>query len=173
MIRQALAAEAPRLRTIEAAAGEMFRDVDMAAVAEGELPTVPALRGFIAEGRVWVLTPQGESPMAYLLTDVVDGCVHIEQVSVHPSRARQGLGRALIDHIGATAYLQGIPAITLTTFTEVPWNAPYYRRLGFIELHPADITPGLHAVRAHERELGLDAWPRICMRRETTSWHGV
>ncbi len=46
---------------------------------------------------------------------------------------------------------------------DVPWNAPYYRRPGFVELTPEDITPGLAAIRRKEAELGLDSWPRICM----------
>jgi hypothetical protein len=48
----------------------------------------------------------------------------------------------------------------------VPWNGPYYRRLGFREVPPAEETPGLRRVRAHEAAIGLDRWPRLCMRRD-------
>ncbi len=37
----------------------------------------------------------------------------------------------------------GLPALTLTTFAEVPWNAPYYEPCGFRRLAEAEITPGL------------------------------
>jgi hypothetical protein len=61
---------------------------------------------------------------------------------------------------------EGMPALTLTTFTEVPWNAPYYRRCGFRCLEEAELTPGLRELRDHEAALGLDRWPRVCMRRD-------
>lgn len=59
-----------------------------------------------------------------------------------------------------------MPALTLTAYTEVPWNGPYYERLGFRYLAAEEETPGLRAIRRHERAHGLDAWPRACMRRD-------
>ncbi|MGC3003056.1 GNAT family N-acetyltransferase, partial [Streptomyces sp. G35A] len=55
-------------------------------------------------------------------------------------------------------------ADVLTTFAEVPWNAPYYARLGFRPLTGPDLTPGLRRIRAEELGHGLDRWPRVCMR---------
>jgi hypothetical protein len=60
----------------------------------------------------------------------------------------------------------GIRALTLTTSSEVPWNAPYYERCGFRRLDEAELTPGLRAIRRREAERGLDRWPRVCMRRD-------
>jgi GNAT superfamily N-acetyltransferase len=94
--------------------------------------------------------------------------VHVEQVSVHPDHARRGIGAALIEHVAGWAGERGSAALTLTTFADVPWNGPYYERLGFRVLAGADLTPGLRAVRAQEAAHGLDEWPRIAMRRELT-----
>jgi GNAT superfamily N-acetyltransferase len=99
-----------------------------------------------------------------VLVDEIDGYAHIEQVSVHPGHSRQGIGRMLIDHVGTWATSRGLAGLTLTTFTEVPWNAPYYARLGFRVV--TDLSPGLRALRAHEAAIGLDAWPRVVMRRD-------
>ena len=79
--------------------------------------------------------------------------------------ARRGIGRALVEHAAGRAAAEGLAALTLTTFADVPWNAPYYARLGFRVLAEDDLTPGLRAVRAAERERGLDRWPRVAMRR--------
>jgi hypothetical protein len=57
---------------------------------------------------------------------------------------------------------RGSPPLILTTYAEVPWNAPYYRRLGFSD---NQIGPALRAMRDHEKTLGLDAWPRVAMSR--------
>jgi GNAT superfamily N-acetyltransferase len=97
---------------------------------------------------------------------VVDGCLYVEQVSVDPGRARRGLGRALLDHAAEQAVAAGIPAVTLTTFADVPWNAPYYLRCGFRVLDDGEVTEGLRAIRQREAALGLDQWPRVCMRRD-------
>jgi predicted N-acetyltransferase YhbS len=88
---------------------------------------------------------------------------------VHPNHALQGIGRALIEHAMTWAQSQSLAAITLTTFVEVPWNGPYYERLGFTYLAGRDETPGLRAIREAERVSGLDAWPRACMRRHVDS----
>jgi Acetyltransferase (GNAT) family. len=96
----------------------------------------------------------------------VDGAAHVEQVTVHPDAARRGLGRALIEELAADATARGVPALTLTTFTDVPWNAPYYARLGFRVLADTELTDGLRAIRRAEADHGLDRWPRVCMRRD-------
>ncbi|BDM71410.1 GCN5 family N-acetyltransferase [Streptomyces nigrescens] len=164
-------AELPLLRALERAAGEPFRrHLDMAPVADDEPPSPAELTRYQQAGRA-LAAYEGDAraasvrgrPIGYLLWEPVDGCTHIEQVSVHPDHSRQGIGRALIDRAERDG---GSAPLTLTTFAEVPWNAPYYARLGFRVLTEAELTPGLRAIRAREAELGLDRWPRVCMRRE-------
>ncbi|NAZ83575.1 GNAT family N-acetyltransferase, partial [Kineococcus sp. R8] len=101
----------------------------------------------------------------YLLLDVVDGAGHVEQVSVHPAHGRRGLGRALLASAATWALGHGLGALTLTTYADVPWNAPLYSRLGFRILRPHEQGPQLRALRRHEADSGLDAWPRVAMRR--------
>jgi ribosomal protein S18 acetylase RimI-like enzyme len=145
----------------------------MGAVADDEPPSLDVLATYQRGGRVWVATDTdtdtdtgaGDRAVAYLLVDVVDGAAHIEQVSVDPAYAHRGLGRRLIDTAAEWAARQGLDALTLTTFTDVPWNAPYYARLGFAVVPDAEAGPGLLAVRRYERAIGLDAWPRQGMRR--------
>jgi GNAT superfamily N-acetyltransferase len=152
------------LREIEAEAGEAFAHFGMPEVAAYEALPVADLRVYADAGRAWVAVDDDDRPIAYLIAEPVDGCLHIDQVSVRPSHARRGVGRSLIEYAAdrATDY----PALTLTTFTEVPWNGPYYVRRGFRYLADAEITPGLEKIRAHEAGLGLDRWPRACMRRD-------
>jgi len=47
----------------------------------------------------------------------------------------------------------------------VPWNSPYYARLGFHEIEEPAIGPGLGELRRKETDRGLDRWPRVAMRR--------
>lgn len=165
MIRLARSDELPALREVERAAGASFRDLGMDAVADDEPPSVDELAVFQQDGRAWVATDDTDHPVGYILVDVVDGASHVEQVSVHPSHARQGLGRALLETAALWAEQQGLDAVTLTTFSDVPWNAPYYQRLGFRALTEAEMSGGLRRIREQEAARGLDAWPRVSMRR--------
>ena len=154
------------LRDIERAAGLCFRDVGMPEIAEDEPLSVEALAGYRQAGHAWVAVDLADRPVAYLVADEVDGNLHIEQVSVHPGYARRGVGRALLDHAADHAVAAAAPALTLTTFAEVPWNALYYLRCGFRVLDQNQWTPGLHVIRQREAAHGLDRWPRVCMRRD-------
>ncbi|MGH9060644.1 MAG: GNAT family N-acetyltransferase, partial [Acidimicrobiales bacterium] len=90
---------------------------------------------------------------------------HIEQVSVDPAHAGSGLGRDLIDHASAWAGAHGFAELTLTTFTDVVWNGPYYERLGFRRIPEDRLGPGLAEIRRRESAAGLDRWPRAAMVR--------
>ena len=65
-----------------------------------------------------------------------------------------------------------MPAVTLTTFRDVPFNGPWYRRYGFRDLAEAELTPDLRAIREEEGEAGLDNDARACMRLELGSAGG-
>jgi GNAT superfamily N-acetyltransferase len=162
-IRPAQPDELPLLQSLEVAAGVLFRTIGMTDIAEHPPPALEVFEHFLAEGRLWVTADSADQPSGYVLFKLVDGAAHIEQVSVHPDHQGRGLGRALIDHVESWATDQGLPALTLSTFRSVPWNGPYYARLGFVEMQ--ELTPGLVELRAEETAFGLDPAERIFMRR--------
>ncbi|MGK5498221.1 GNAT family N-acetyltransferase [Streptomyces sp. URMC 125] len=157
--------ELPLLQEIERAAGECFRDIGMPEIADDDPLPLDELARYRQAGLAWVAADGAGVPVAYLIADRVDGNLHVEQVSVHPGSARRGIGRSLLDHLAGLAADAGVPALTLTTFAEVPWNAPYYARCGFRLLDDDELTPGLREIREREAAHGLERWPRVCMRR--------
>ncbi|WP_372410455.1 GNAT family N-acetyltransferase [Streptomyces luteireticuli] len=163
-IRIARPDELPLLQDIERAAGRCFHDVGMPEIADDDPPSLEELRRFQGAGLAWVAVDDSDSPVAYLLAEPIDAALHVEQVSVHPDAARRGVGRALLEHAAGVARESGATALTLTTFADVPWNAPYYERCGFRRLGEGELTPGLRAVR--EREAVLERWGRVCMGRD-------
>ncbi|SDC45706.1 GNAT family N-acetyltransferase [Streptomyces prasinopilosus] len=164
-IRPAAPGEPAILQDVERAAGAAFRDLGMPEIADDEPPSLSTLERSLRAGRCWVAADERDRPVAYLIAEPLDGAFHLEQVSVHPRAARRGVGRSLITHAAERARAQGLGALTLTTFSDVPWNAPYYARLGFRPLAEDELTPGLRRIRAEEGEHGLDRWPRVCMSR--------
>jgi GNAT superfamily N-acetyltransferase len=158
--------ELPVLQDIERAAGQCFREIGMPEIAEDEPLPLGELARYHQAGLAWVVASDtDDAPVAYLIADRIDGNLHVEQVSVHPDSARRGVGRLLLDHLAAHATSEGVYALTLTTFTEVPWNAPYYARCGFQLMDDSGLTPGLRKIRELEAARGLDRWPRACMCR--------
>ncbi|MFG2536062.1 GNAT family N-acetyltransferase [Streptomyces sp. NPDC048511] len=158
--------ELPRLQDIERAAGQCFRDIGMARIAADEPLPLGELERYRSNGLAWAAVDPADVPVAYLIAEQVDGNLHVEQVSVHPDQARRAIGRALLDHLAAHAVAGGVPALTLTTFADVPWNAPYYARCGFHLLDDTELGPGLREIRRAEAAHGLDRWPRVSMRRD-------
>lgn len=166
-IRRARCDEFEILREIERDAGRAFATIGMPEISADEPPSVAELESFVRAGHAWVAVDASGHPVGYLLSDVVDGCAHIEQVSVAPAHARRGVGAALINHLDADAAAENRPALTLTTFRDVPWNAPYYARLGFVVLEPADRGPELRALMEREASSIPSDAARVAMRRPT------
>jgi len=165
-IRAVQTGELAVLQAIERAAGQPFADIGMAEIAQDEPYPLSVLAASGRAGLLWVMADETDKPVAYLMASAVDACLHIDQVSVHPDSAHRRLGRSLLEHAASHAAADGLMALTLTTFASVPWNAPYYLRCGFRVLTEAELTPGLRAIRQREAELGLDKWPRVCMRHD-------
>jgi GNAT superfamily N-acetyltransferase len=110
-------------------------------------------------------TDEADRPVGFLLASVGSGRAHVEQVSVDPGHAGRGIGAGLIEHLGDWAADRRLQELTLTTFADVPWNAPYYRRLGFRVVPPDELTSEQRE-RARANDIGpLGAWPRVTMRR--------
>lgn len=161
-IRPATEADLQRLVAVEVEAGQVFRTVGMSEVAE-DVPEISDLREAVEAGRVWV-TEVGAELAGYITAEVLDGNAHIAQVSVTPDYARRALGRAMIVFVEEWGRAAGCPATTLTTFRDVPWNGPYYRRLGFRVIPDDGVGPELASTMAYEASLpGIDASLRCAM----------
>ncbi len=163
-VRAAREGDLAALPVIERAAGEMFRSLGMDTVADGDVPTIEELDRYRQAGGLIVAEDDGRV-VGYVLLEVLAGAVHVEQVSVHPDAARRRIGSRLLDAAERWAREQGLTSLTLTSYQDVPWNAPYYAQLGFRVVPGIEQPSELRAVRQAEAARGLDAWPRVVMRR--------
>ncbi len=77
-----------------------------------------------------LLAEAAGQPIGFILTEPLDDALFIVEVAVHQDWQHQGIGRMLLKQVIEGAQQMGYPAVTLTTFREVPWNAPFYTRLG-------------------------------------------
>jgi GNAT superfamily N-acetyltransferase len=159
MTRWAVSEELSGLVAVELAADRLFEQVGIVfppgttMVEEVEDPSTVLV--------------EGVPPRGFALVGWVDGNLHLDQLAVHPDHMRQGIGGRLLTGVLDHARAAGAPAVTLTTFEKVPWNAPWYARHGFAVLAPEQWGPELRALVAHERELGIEVAPRVVMARRT------
>lgn len=162
-LRAAELADIEAVRAIERASATRFLNTDRAWLADDDPTDAGTLSQRVAEAGLLVAC-DGEVPVAFVMFREVEGCGYVEQVDVLPSHERRGIGARLIEAVAEIARARGWAALTLSTFKDVAFNAPYYRRLGFEDVEV--LTPGMAAIRADHEARGLDESTRVFMRRE-------
>ena len=165
-IRLAQLGDVARMQAIEVDAGDTFRTIGLNSIADDDPPTAELLAAHIDSGTAWIAESGEGLGVGYAIASMVDGEGHLDQVSTIAEAAGYGIGRQLIDQACNWTLANEMPSITLTTFRDVPWNGPYYRRLGFVELPEARWGPELTALVASERRAGIEVLPRIAMRKQ-------
>lgn len=90
--------------------------------------------------------------------------MHIAETDVAPAHAHQGFGAALLARACNEAAARTLDHVTLTTFADLPWSAPFYARHGFAPVQALDAFP--HLARALQRERARGLTHRIAM-----VWH--
>lgn len=162
-IRLASPADTPLLPAIERSAARAFVQLPaLAWIAEHTVLSRVEHLEFVAAGLEWVVVDEQDQPLGFVCATAFDKALHIEELAVAHAHQGQGLGRRLIEVVRHHAQASGFQALTLTTFIDVPWNAPFYRRLGFEMLVEAGLSEMLRQQMAYEASRGLEG--RCAMR---------
>ena len=162
MIRAARPPDYQKLPDIERRAGELFREAGMPDVADHDPYDPDELASAAA---LFIATDEDDEPIGYAMVEVVDGHAHLDQISVVPEHGRQGLGTELLEAAAGWAAGQGYSELTLTTFRDLPFNAPLYAKRGFEVVPEEAWTPAIKDLVEREAEMGLDPTLRVVMRR--------
>ena len=151
-VRLAQTADLAFLNEIERAAASRFAGMGLADLDDAL--DLELLREGQAAGRLWVADHAG-AVVGFALATVVDGEGFLREIDVVESHGRRGIGGALFEAVCAWARTEGHRDLTLTTFRDVPWNEPWYARLGFRFVPEAARGPELQAIVAREAQEGL------------------
>ncbi|MGQ5630648.1 GNAT family N-acetyltransferase [Enterobacter cloacae] len=150
------------LPAIERAAGERFREYpELAWLAEGDVISAEQHLDYAERGLSW-LALANDQPVGFILAELHASSLFIVELSVHLDWQGKGIGRRLIACVADQARKRGLASLTLTTFRDVPWNAPFYARLGFEMI--TTLTPELREKREEETAHGLAYDARCAMR---------
>jgi N-acetylglutamate synthase-like GNAT family acetyltransferase len=115
---------------VEASATEAFLVTEHADAPDPPLTNLCDYRRLIAAAWVWVAELDG-AVVGSLIAEVMHDALHLRELAVRMSHQRHGIGRSLVQTALAAAHAHRLPAVTLTTFRGVAFNAPFYRSLGF------------------------------------------
>lgn len=153
------------LADIELRAATRFHGWEVPPDVFAEATPLATFESALGRGHLWVaLAPTGEC-VGFALVERSGERLHLAELDALPEHGGRGVGRALVGAIERWASENGVEELTLTTYREVPWNAPFYMRLGFAIIEPAELDADLSARRAVETERGLDSMPRVAMRK--------
>ncbi len=164
VIRNGAAADAEALLEIESRAAKLLLDYgghDL--LAMHALSPEDLLRG-VQSGLLRV-AEIAATPVGFALAGACDGHAHLFEMDVDPAHGRLGIGSLLLESACDAATALGLRSMTLMTLRDVPWNAPFYARRGFVELAQREWGPEMKSLIERERLLGINPESRIVMRR--------
>lgn len=165
-IRQARTDELHLLPAIETAAAALFRQSEFPWIADEPNGMDMALFERCQDTWcLWVVSDGTGLPVGFAAFAPEDDQIWLGELSVHPDHHGQRLGAALIDKAAGFYGGRGLARMTLTTFRDVPWNGPYYQRLGFSILDDLSAEPFLASQIAKEEAWGVPKGSRVAMVR--------
>ena len=161
-IRPTTLSDVAALSAIERAAAGRFRDIpELAWLADGEVIPAEQHLDYAERGLSW-LALANDQPVGFVLAEAHPSSLFIVELSVDLDWQGKGIGRQLIARVADCARKRGLTALMLTTFRDVPWNAPFYARLGFEMM--TRLTPELRQKREEETAHGFAYETRCAMR---------
>ncbi len=164
VVRRARQNDAAALPAIERSAAELFRtDPTLAWLADTDVASAAQHRQAIDNAYVWVAENTSAQLAGFIRALDFDNQLHIEELSVSLAFQGQGVGRRLVLTAIEHARHEQLRAVTLTTFRDLPWNAPFYQRMGFVEVAPGEHAAHLLDALQKEIEHGFAAERRCAM----------
>jgi predicted N-acetyltransferase YhbS len=140
-IRLGIEADIAAVNDVERSAGNLFIGTHMD-WAVGETTAAEPLTAAVRSDNLWVAEEDGPV-IGFLLAEQMDGDFYIHELAVAQSHHRRGIGSQLIETALGEAWDRGFRTATMTTDRMLPWNAPYYARLGFRILEGSETSPKL------------------------------
>ncbi len=167
-LRSARGNEIGELQNIDLASAMLFRGTGLIDFGPLGEPTQPIpedrLRQGLGEGLIWVAVDDRDELVGFALCSDRGDDLYLDQLSVLPRHGRQGLGGRLVRRCLQEAEARAYRRVSLSTFRKVPWNGPFYRRLGFREVPSWRLQPWQEEIRELQKQT-MDVRLRCFMQR--------
>ena len=166
-IRLAVSADVAALPDIERVAARVFTtypgDLGIPEELYDRPNSIDTFNAAQRAGRLWVAKARNGELVGFALVMEIQGYAHLDELDVLPSHGRRGIGSALLAAVCTWARDTGHPAVTLRTFRDVPWNAPFYQKRGFRITESAELSAAHLQLEEAERSRGLRTDVRVTM----------
>lgn len=163
-IAPALMRDLCRIPQIEQAAAAVFSTADLPTNLRYRVTDSETLRQAQEDRRLWMALDNKQRPVGFAFAEEADGQAYLSEIDVHPEHARRGLGTRLVAAVVAWARKEGFDNVLLVTFRHLPWNAPFYETLGFVQIAGSELGPDLRELIEEEAQAGINAANRVGMR---------
>lgn len=163
MIRPARPEDLAALPDVEASAATAFLAAPgLAWLAESEAISSERHIELLENGITLVAQINGKI-VGFVCSEPLGDCLHIRELSVRHASQGKGIGLSLLEELASRAVAAGWTRLTLTTFRDLAWNAPFYARLGFEEPGSETLSPELRSQLQREAANGLPPERRCAM----------
>ena len=164
-IRAGSEADLSAIIAVDQAASELFRHTGLLSdEALADHVGDDGGREALAENRLDVATLPSSELVGFVLYVPKGSDLYFQQVSVDPRHGRKGIGRRLLEHVDAKADQLGHTAVTLSTFRDLAWNAPFYSKLGYEILPRKKLVPYMLEIETMQAPF-MDISKRVFMRK--------
>jgi ribosomal protein S18 acetylase RimI-like enzyme len=164
-IRNARNEDIPLLGLVERSAAEIFRTVNLDFLSDGPTMDELFLSKLMNSSHLWVAVNELDRPIGFAGGEIIDGNFHISEISVAQDAQGKGVGNALIGELIRRVKEEGYTTITLTTYRDLPWNGPWYHKLGFLEVKVHEMGEEYSKILDSEAQHGHDMNFRCIMRK--------
>ena len=161
-LRNAITADIFRMQQIERAAADLFRGSGLIDV---DAMSVTPMREHIAaiEQAISIVAEADGRLAGFVIGELHGDVAYLRELDVDPAFQKRGIGALLVRAFVARAKTDGASAIYLSTFRDPPWNAPFYRKLGFTDVDRADYLPWMTELEAAQAAF-LDLSTRVFLK---------
>ena len=149
---------------IELAGATLFAEADLPHEIRHRVTAATDLRDALNASRIWVAVHQSRQTVGFAMAEVVDRQAYLTELDVLPEFGRQGIGSRLVRAVAEWAKTCDFDSLSLITFRHLPWNAPFYEKLGFFIIDSAEHGPELVGLMEEERQVGINMNNRVAMK---------
>ena len=162
-IRTATGRDLAAIPGIELAAAGMFSETDLPHGIRYRVTTPEDLRVALDGNRLWVAVGPGDQVVGFAKVSIVDGQAYLDEIDVLPDFGRRGIGTRLVGAVTDWARDRAFETLSLVTFRHLPWNAPFYAKLGFSMLDSSEHGREVSGLIEEEGRAGIDIGNRVVM----------
>lgn len=170
-VRQASVDDIGTISAIDSSASERFRSIPALADLAGDNESTEKINKWLENGRVYIVEDNPKS-IGFIAAHAEDSVIHVDEIAVSLENQGKGAGTMLLDAVADWACEMlcqsgaSTARVSLTTYPDVSWNGPWYRKYGFEEVDAESVGAWLVAQESEERWLIREGYRRGCMLLE-------